>query len=139
MQVKIKRLSELAKIPKYATAGSAGMDIYCTSVKYTDNYVEYGTSLSFEIPEGFCALLLPRSSISNYGLTLANSCGLLDADFRGEVTFRFRTTSPTSKVYMLGERVGQILIMQYPKIEFLEVHDLSETERNTGGYGHSGT
>lgn len=143
LPVKIKKLSDKAVVPSYATDSSAGMDLTAISeTAFTSgsiSYVEYKTGLAFEIPEGFCALLLPRSSISsNTTLVLANSVGLLDSDYRGEVTFRFKTISPVGKKYKVGDRIGQILILPYPKVQFEVVTELSDTTRGSGGYGSSG-
>ena len=139
MKVKIKKLHENAVIPKYAKPGDAGMDL--TSVEMTQNekYIEHKTGLIFEIPEGYVGLLFPRSSITNKGLILKNSVGVLDSGFRGEVCFRFEDLEvPYKEEYSVGERIGQIIILPYPQIEFEEVEELSETERGTGGYGSSG-
>lgn len=144
MQVKIKKLKDNAVLPTYSTDGSAAMDLTAVSEKiffeHGITYIEYGVGLAFEIPPGHVALLFPRSSISsNTMLTLANSVGVLDSDFRGEVTFRFKPlVTVGAKKYKIGERIGQILIVPYPKIEFVEVQELSETDRGTGGYGSSG-
>lgn len=139
MKVKIKRLDTSAKVPKYSTTGDAGLDITAINVTENIKYIEYGTGLSFEIPTGYVGLLFPRSSISNYDLTLCNSVGVLDSGYRGEVKFRFKKTNNTSssKHYDVGDRIGQILIVPYPQIEFIE-DELSETERNIGGFGSSG-
>lgn len=149
MQVKIKRLQENAVIPTYAKPGDAGLDITCVDVINNNmhDFIEYKTGLAFEIPEGYVGLLFPRSSNSKKDLVLSNSCGILDAGFRGEVTFRYkRLLTPTvdslgtryPSVYSVGDRIGQIIIMPIPKIEFIESDALSDTERGDGGYGSSG-
>ena len=141
MLVRIKKLHENAVIPKYATDGSAGMDLTAVSEKRVIEgavtYIEYGTGLSFEVSPGHCALLLPRSSISsNTTLVLSNSTGLLDSDFRGEVTFRFKTLAAgATKKYNVGDRIGQILILPYPRIEFEAVEELYDPKTRNGGYG----
>ncbi len=143
MQVKIKKLSDAAVLPTYAINGDAGMDLTAVSEKifmeHGITYIEYGTGLAFEIPTGHVGLLFPRSSISsNTMLTLSNSVGVLDSNFRNEVTFRFKPlVALGAKKYKIGERIGQILVVPYPEIEFVEVQELSTTER-TGGYGHTG-
>lgn len=139
MQVKIKKLVEYATIPSYAKDGDAGLDITAITVEGNGKYVEYGTGLSFEVPEGYVGLLFPRSSISKYDLILANSVGVLDSGYRGEVKFRFKMTNQTSsaKQYEIGDKIGQIMIVPYPQIEFVE-GELSDTERGTGGFGSSG-
>ena len=146
MKVKIKKLNESAVIPKYSKAGDAGMDLVATS-KETDKYgnIVYGTGLAFEIPKGYVGLLFPRSSISKYDMNLTNSTGVLDSGYRGEVFFKFKRPSrftndfnDTCAVYNVGDRIGQIIILPYPQIEFEEVEELSETDRGTGGFGSTG-
>lgn len=142
MKVKIKKICKEAVIPKYAKEGDAGMDITATSKTY-DKYgnVSYGTGLAFEIPEGHVGLLFPRSSNSKQDLILANSVGIIDSGYRAEVFFKFK---PTVEIgynfdhYDVGDRIGQIIIMPYPKIEFEEVNELSETDRGSGGFGSTG-
>lgn len=135
--VKVKKLHPNAKVPQYMTAGAAAVDLYATEVKLEQMYVEYKTGLAFEIMEGYMGLLLPRSSISSQTtLMLSNSLGLLDADFRGEVTFRFRPLYPDgNKIYKIGDRIGQLLILPVPKMDIIEVDELSETVRGAGAYG----
>lgn len=93
MEVKIKKLCENAVIPSYAKPGDAGMDMTATS-KMFDKYgnVEYGTGLAMEIPEGYVGLLFPRSSICKKDLSLANSTGVIDSGYRGEIKFKFKPT-----------------------------------------------
>lgn len=142
MKVKIKRLDYNAKIPTYANPGDAGMDIYATSMKFTEDYIEYGTGLSFEVPEGYVMLIFPRSSISNKDLVLTNSVGVLDSGYRGELRFRFKKLKEPGKLridlYNPGDKIGQIMIIPYPTIEFEEVESLSDSVRGVGGFGSSG-
>lgn len=142
MKVKIKRLDSNAKIPTYANPGDAGMDIYATSMKFTEDYIEYGTGLSFEVPEGYVMLIFPRSSISNKDLVLTNSVGVLDSGYRGELRFRFKKLREHGKLrmdlYNPGDKIGQIMIIPYPTIEFEEVESLSDSVRGVGGFGSSG-
>jgi dUTP pyrophosphatase len=154
MKVKIKKLHPDAVIPKYAKEGDAGMDLVAVSnyeIVSVNNefcYIEYKTGLSFEIPEGHVGFIFPRSSISKKALTLANSVGVIDSGYRGEVSFRFRYDVSTLNVesafdeskafYNKGDRIGQIIIIPYPQIEFEEVDKLNETERGDGGFGSSG-
>lgn len=140
MKVNIKKLNENAVIPQYATDGSAGMDVTAISVNITDDYIEYDTGLAIETPPGYVTLMFPRSSNSKKDLLLANSVGVCDSDYRGPLKFRFKhlpnATGP--KLYEVGDRIGQIMILPYPKIEFVEVDELSDTERGSGGFGSSG-
>ena len=112
------------------------MDFCAVSKNETDKYVEYGTGLAFEIPEGYTMLVFPRSSVSNTNLVMANSVGVLDSGYRGELKLRFRKNG--SDDYQIGDRVGQIIILPYPAVNFEEVEDLSESIRGEGGFGSSG-
>jgi len=136
MQIKIKRLHPDAKIPSYSKAGDAGMDVYAVSKQEKDKFIEYGTGLAFEIPKGFVCLVFPRSSLSNKDLILANHVGVLDSGYRGELILKFRKIG--EEVYEIGDRIGQIIILPYPEIEFKETDELSETERGNGGFGSTG-
>ena len=141
MKVKIKKLIPEAVIPSYAKYGDAGMDLTSTNIEIltgTDcGYIEYHTGLSIEIPEGYVGLLFPRSSISNTGLILANSVGVIDSGYRGEIKCRFKYISGTNK-YNIGDRIAQLMILPYPMIELEKVDELSSTERGEGGFGHTG-
>ncbi len=141
MKIQITKTNEKAIIPTYAKAGDAGLDLVATSRDYTSMYVEYGTGLAIAIPEGHVGLLFPRSSISKYHLSMANSVGVVDAGYRGELKVRFKLTSQTAyeTLYNVGDRVAQLMILPYPSIEFEEVSYLDETERGAGGFGSSGT
>lgn len=150
MKVRIKRLHENATIPSYGTEHAAGMDMTAVSKEVVTErgfqYIEYKTGIAIEIPEGHVGLIYPRSSISKTKLSLANSVGVIDADYRGEISFRFQSDSdlthheywPQGAVYNVGDRIGQLIIIPYPKVEFEEVSELTETERGTGGYGSTG-
>ena len=142
MNVKIKKLNDAAVIPVRGTEHSAGMDLTAVSKEVVDNgkhgYVNYGTGLAFAIPEGHVGLLFPRSSISKTGLILSNSCGIIDSDYRGEVTMRFKHIKDTDN-YNIGDRIGQLIIVPYPQVTFEEVSELDETVRGAGGYGSTGS
>ena len=139
-KVKIKRLHKDAVIPSYSRQGDAGMDLVATSKFYDDfDNVCYGTGLAIEIPEVHVGLLFPRSSISKTDLTLRNSVGIIDSGYRGEITFKFNNILMSScEPYNVKERIGQLIIMPYPTIEFEEVEELSTTERGAQGFGSSG-
>ena len=146
MKVKIKKLNENAVIPAYANEGDAGLDLTATSKTYDkDNNVVYGVGLAFEIPKGYVGLLFPRSSNAKKDLLLSNCVGVLDSSYRGEVLFKFKRTNTSffscfkkRKEYNIGERIGQIIIIKHPNIEFVESEELSETTRGNGGYGSTG-
>ena len=165
LEVKIKKLHKDAVIPKYETVGSAGMDLTAVSKEYDEHgNICYDTGLAFEIPENHVGLIFPRSSLSKKDLMLTNSVGVIDADYRGSISFKFKPTlcyadyTPKSdedykensdyitapqitdnnivhEDYSIGDRIGQIVILPYPKVSFVEVEELPETERGSGGFG----
>lgn len=139
VNVKIKKLNEKAVVPTTGTAFSAGLDLVATSCKPVPEgaYIQYGTSLAVEIPEGYMGLIFPRSSISsNTTLTLCNSVGLIDSDYRNEILVRFRNLVPGSpKVYKVGEKVAQLVIIPYPKIQLDVVETLNDPNTRFGGFG----
>lgn len=139
MKVKIKRLNESAVIPKYAKDGDAGLDLTATAYKVNEKgqYI-YTSDLALEIPDGYVGLLFPRSSICKKDLEMTNSVGVIDSNYRGPIKSVFNPTCEDPEIYELGERFAQLIIIPYPKIEFEEVDELSETERGSGGYGSTG-
>jgi dUTP pyrophosphatase len=146
MKVKIKKLDPEAVLPFYSKPGDAGMDLTATSKEYNSytHSIKYGTGIAIEIPEGYVGLLFPRSSICRKELILSNSVGVIDSGYRGEISFDFKMiVHPDRDLdevsdYRIGDRIGQIIILPYPQIEFEEVEELSTTERNTGGFGSTG-
>lgn len=155
MKIRYKKLNVSAVEPYKKHSVDAGFDLTATWIKKTDKYIEYGTDLAFEIPEGYVGLLFPRSSVRNQDLMLKNSVGVVDASYRGEIKFSFYRTEKLSNeikmlnqqsitteiettIYQVGERCGQIVIMKIPDIEMVESDELSETDRGTQGYGSSG-
>ena len=137
MQVKIKKNSPNAVIPKYANDGDAGLDFTATSILKEDEFqITYNTDIALEIPKGYVGLVYPRSSIRNYNILLSNSVGVIDSIYRGNIQATFiKTKGWESKVYKVGERIFQMIIAPYPSIEFIETYELSETERGTNGFG----
>lgn len=95
----------------------------------------YWLGFSLEVPEGFAALLMPRSSICKTSMRMANGVGLIDRDFRGEVSAVFDVIGDGNLLYGAGERVAQMLIVPAPLIQLEQVDELSETGRGNGGYG----
>ena len=136
MKIKVKKLREDAVVPRYAREGDAGMDVVAVSKRVTDKFVEYGTGLAFEIPRGYVMLIFSRSSVSKKDLVLANSVGVLDSGYRGELLIRFQSMGEDH--YEIGERVAQVVVLPYPEIEFNEVDELSDTDKRDGGFGSTG-
>ena len=142
MEVKIKRLHKDAVIPSYAKPGDAGLDLTAVTAvtKYnsiTDRTVgvEVDSMISVEIPEGHVGLVFPRSSIKSTGVRLSNTVGVIDSQYRGTIKAYFDITDDSLIYYEPGNRFAQLIILPYPQIEFIEVDELSSTERGSGGYG----
>lgn len=133
--LKVKKLVPEARLPARANSTDAGLDLTATSRTLRQSYVEYGTGLAVEIPYGHVGLLFPRSSVSNKDLVLANSVGVIDSGYRGEVCLRFKIHSLGENVYTIGEKVGQLIILPYPQVLICEEESLSQTERGEGGFG----
>ncbi len=139
MRVKIKKLDEEAVIPKYAHLDDAAVDLVATR-KWEDEFGNlcYGTGLAMEIPESHVGLLFPRSSISKTNLRLCNSVGVFDSGYRGEIIFKFDRKGFVDQTYDVKDRIGQMMIVPIPLIEFVEVQDLPKSVRGGGGFGSSG-
>lgn len=138
MIVKIKKLHPDAVIPKYAKDGDAGMDLTAVDVIADGGTLTYKTGLAVEIPRSHVGLLFPRSSVYKTGQSLTNCVGVIDSGYRGELMLKY-TLSPYQREYQIGDRVGQLIIMPYPKVEFEEVEELSDSDRGDGGYGSTGS
>lgn len=138
--IKFKKLTPEAVIPYYASDEAAAFDLTATSVRYEvkGHFIEYGTGLASEIPVGYVGLIFPRSSISKFGLQLANSVGVVDSDYRGEWLCRFKTTTQMDPIYEVGDRVAQAMIIRAPRYEIVDVESLGETNRGEGGFGSTG-
>lgn len=150
LQIKFKRLTPNAVTPTKAHTTDAGFDLTATS-KETDAYgnIVYGTGIALEIPENHVGLLFPRSSNAKKDLLLTNSVGVIDSGYRGEVSFKFKPSNVIEKPdlayipesiskYEVGDRIGQLIIIPYPEVTFVETDELSETPRGNGGYGSTG-
>lgn len=141
MEIKIKKLRDDAVIPTKAYPTDAGFDLTAVWSGWNNDtkVFEYGFGLSFEIPEGYVGLIFPRSSIFRKDLFLTNCVGVIDSGYRGEVTAKFKsTTGRIPDSYSVGERVAQMIIMPIPQVTFVEVKELSDTDRGSGGYGSTG-
>ena len=137
MKVKFKLLSESAKEPTRAHTTDAGLDLYVSRCGFENGLWVCHSDVAFEIPRGYVGLLFPRSSIYRAGHQLMNSVGVIDPDYRGEVSAVF-THNGVGKKYSVGDRFGQLVILPLPKVELEQVDALQVTERGTGGYGSTG-
>lgn len=141
MEVKIKLLSDKAKLPVKGTPDSAGYDLTAASVFWdrSNNIVSYGFGIALEIPKGYVGLIFPRSSVYKKNLDMSNCVGVIDSDYRGEISAKFRLLNPNlDNVYISGERIAQIVFIKHDDVDFKVSEELSETIRGAGGYGHTG-
>jgi len=140
MKVKIKKVHSDAVKPKYAKESDAGMDLVATSIiENTSFQITYGLGIAMEIPDGMVGLVFPRSSIRNTELILSNSVGVIDAGYRGELQATFNKLNGLDSIaYNVGDRIAQIIIVPHPIVQILEVDELSESKRGSGGFGSTG-
>lgn len=131
------------QLPAYATSQSAGMDLRANLeasivLKPMERKL-VSTGLFISLPEGFEAQVRPRSGLAlKHGITVLNTPGTIDADYRGEVMVLLVNFSQEEFVIRDGERIAQMVIARHEQGHFVEVEVLDETERGTGGYGHTG-
>ena len=142
MKINIVNLSKHA-LPEYATALSAGMDLRANIdepiiLKSLERKL-IPTGLFIELPEGYEAQIRPRSGLAiKKGITVLNSPGTIDADYRGEICIILVNLSAEDFVINDGERICQMIIAEHAQAEWIEVAELGETNRGTGGFGHTG-
>jgi len=132
MKVNIKKLNDNAVVPFYAHDTDAGMDLTAISAEDDSGVMTYKTGIAMEIPKGYVGLLFPRSSVYKIHHSLANSVGVIDSGYRGEIMFKYYKDEYE---YAVGDRVGQIIIIPYPQIEFNEVAELDDSNRGEAGFG----
>jgi dUTP pyrophosphatase len=142
MKIRIVNKSK-HKLPEYATEHSAGMDIRANIdediILEPMKRVLVKTGLYVEIPVGFEAQIRPRSGLAiKKGVTVLNSPGTIDADYRGEICIILINLSEKNFVIKDGERICQMVIARHEKAEWVQVEELAQTERGDGGFGHTG-
>ena len=138
MKVHFKKLVQEAQMPKFGKPGDAGADLVATTMSNHDDHLVYGVGLAVEIPEGMVGLVFPRSSIRQTDLFMANSVGVIDSGYRGEIIVTFNIKKGATRWYQVGDRIAQLVIMPVPLVKYVEVDELSETERGIGGHGSTG-
>lgn len=161
IQIPFKKLHENAVIPAKATNGAAGYDCVATEIEFNveHQYVVYKLGFAVAIPEDYVGLLYPRSSNRKTEVYIPNCVGVIDSDYRGEVSFTVKFTDDDIRIennriveytadystffevtppYRVGDRVCQLVIQKLPNIHFMETDTLDETERGTGGHGSTG-
>lgn len=138
LPIRFKKLHPDAKAPYQATPGSAGWDLTATSVEPIKGNLwlnKYGTGLAVEIPKGYVGLVFPRSSVYKTHTGLTNCVGVIDSDYRGEISAVF-TSGAKCNDYKVGDRICQLVIMPIPAVRFVEAEELTETERGAGQSGY---
>lgn len=143
-QVKIKKLDDRAVTPSYGSEYAAGFDLYAVldediTIKSGETYL-VKTGLAMEVPVGYAGMIFARSGLATKkGLAPANKVGVVDSDYRGEVMVALHNHSNENRTISHGERIAQMVIMPFYKAEFLEVEELNNTDRGSGGFGSTGS
>ncbi|MHA1863305.1 MAG: dUTP diphosphatase [Candidatus Thorarchaeota archaeon] len=142
MQVRVKRLTPDAKIPKAAKAGDVAFDLYSVidyEIKPGERYA-VPTGIAVEIPVGYEGQVRPRSGLAiKEGITVLNTPGTIDSGYRGEVKTIMINHGNASFQITKGMRISQLAIRPVPEVEFIETNELSDTERGEGGFGSTGS
>ena len=144
INLSVKRLSDKAVIPQYATAGSAGMDLHAcideAIVIAPGQRVKVPTGLAIALPSpGYAAFLFPRSGLGvKSGITLPNCVGVVDSDYRGEVIVGLVNLSDTPYTVQSGDRIAQMVILPVAQAHIQVVEELDDTDRGVGGFGSTG-
>lgn len=145
VNVKIKKLYDNTQMPTRADDGSAGMDLYAhlnndymrVIKPHTTEMISVGFAM--ETPNNTYGAIFARSGLATKkGLRLGNSVGIVDASYRGEIFVALHNDTDKPQQISHGDRIAQMIIMEYPTVGIIETDTLSETERGDGGFGHSG-
>lgn len=138
IKVKIKKVSEDAKLPIMATEGAACYDVYAKTIEFKQSKVVIGLGFMTEIPEGYRGVLVPRSNLTKYHWVMNNSIGIIDSDYRGEWLMVFTPLANEVFPYIVGDRVGQMFFEKNLSFWFEEVEKLEDSVRQSGGFGSTG-
>src|SRR5687768_5035760 len=143
MRLGVKKLRPDAVLPRYATAGAAGLDLVAAIDQAIDvapgAVVKVGTGIAIEIPSGYEAQVRPRSGLAaKHGVTVLNAPGTIDADYRGEVKVVLINHGEEPFIIKRGDRIAQLVVMPVAVSEFNERESLDDTARGSGGFGSTG-
>lgn len=141
--IRVKKLKENAVLPTYGTIDSAGADLYAcleSTVQINPGETVFvSTGLAMEIPKGYAGLIYARSSLAcKRGLAPANKVGVIDSDYRGEFIVALHNHGHVTQEVSHGERIAQLVIAPVFTPGFIQVDELTETERSCGGFGSTG-
>jgi len=139
MKLQVQKLYSEAKLPSFAHSHDAGMDLYTVEDVTIEpgERVQIRTGISMTIPAGYVGLIWDKSGIS-HKIGLKTLGGVIDAGYRGEVTVAFVNTSDTQHVFVIGDKMAQMLIQEVVQPDIVEVSMLEETERGSGAFGSTG-
>ena len=141
INLKVKRLTDTAKLPTYAHDGDACFDLYADDVNETHGGTVFtcDTGLSVEVPLGYAMMIYSRSGHGfKNNMRLSNCVGVLDSGYRGPVMVKLTCDRQIQYVPKVGDRIAQAMIIPVPVVTFEEVTELSDSERGEGGFGSSG-
>ena len=141
IEVVLVKSDKVLEIPQYKTEGAAGADLISVeSLTLTPGGThKVSTGISVAIPEGYAGFVVSRSGLASKGIVVANSPGIIDSDYRGEIGVLLRNTTPAPVDIPAGTRVAQLLIMPVIQARFVIVDTLTTTVRGSGGFGSTGT
>lgn len=147
INVNVVLTHELAVLPSQKNTEDVGYDLTAVAIKVENGYIEIDTGVAIEVLDpNYWALVVPRSSLSNTDLVLANSVGVIDPPYRNSIRLRFKPANLFSEVdpprefveYKVGDRVGQLIFLPKINATFNKVETLSTTDRGLGGFGSTG-
>jgi dUTP pyrophosphatase len=140
MRVKVVKINPEIKLPKYQTEGSAGMDIHSNidKIMKPGEIFPLPTGLKFAIPSGYELQIRPRSGLAKKGLSMPNSPGTIDSDYRGELFVLMVNFSKDDIEIKKEDRIAQAVLKKHEVVEWEEVETLDETKRDSGGFGSTG-
>ena len=140
MILKIKKLDNSATIPEYKSSQASGMDLYSLydSVIHPNGIQIVETGIAIELPKGYEGQVRPRSGLATKGITVMNTPGTIDNDYRGEIKVILINHANTSFFITRGDRIAQLVIAKTYKVDLEEVEELNETVRGEDGFGSTG-
>jgi dUTP pyrophosphatase len=144
--VLVKKVHPDAKVPEYQTAGAAGVDLHAVMSDgyeeitiYPDEFKVIWTGLAIQLPPGYEAQIRPRSGLAaKKGISIVNTPGTVDEDYRGVIGVTLINHGREKLIVKSGDRIAQMVVMPVPRVEFIEVKALGDTERGAGGMGSTG-
>ncbi|MBQ2856691.1 MAG: dUTP diphosphatase [Bacteroidaceae bacterium] len=145
LALRVKKLTDTATLPTFGDPEAAGCDLYADLKGgepiriFSRQTVMIGTGIACEFPDNYFGLVLPRSSVgTKKHLRLANTAGVIDNSYRGEIMLAFTNTSDNDQFIEHGDRLAQMILLPYLHYQILEADELSETVRGAGGFGSTG-